>query len=73
MTRRAALGTFGKLAAAAVAAMGGAGLPTLAKRVAAKRDLDREFFMRVFYDRNGKAIKVCYYDSNHRLLYCDPA
>jgi len=70
MTRRAALG---KLAAAAAAAVVGAGMSALARQEAAvARDLDREFHMRVIRDRNGRAIKVCYYDRDFTLLYCDP-
>lgn len=62
---------FGKGMAAALA-LGGLALPaaTLAR---SERDLDNEYYMRVFYDRNGKATKVCYYDRYGKLMYCDPA
>lgn len=36
-----------------------------------KREPSREYTMQVFYDKNGKAVKVCYYDQTGKLLYCD--
>jgi hypothetical protein len=64
---------FGKGIAAALA-LGGLAVPvsTLAKAnlPATKRDPSREYSMKVFY-KDGKPYKVCYYDQNGALLYCD--
>jgi hypothetical protein len=72
-TRTTRRSFFGKGIAAALA-LGGLALPvsTLAKAnlPATKRDPDREYYMRVFY-KDGKPYKVCYYDQNGTLLYCD--
>ncbi len=59
---------FGKGIAAALV-LGGLAVPasSLAK------GLDDQYYMKVFYDKNGKAVKVCYYDQNFNLLYCTSA
>ncbi|MBA2518764.1 MAG: hypothetical protein H0V24_03785, partial [Chloroflexia bacterium] len=74
VTRRAILG---KGIAAGMAALGLGALARPSSILAkanppkTKRDPSREYNMVVFYDKNGKAIKVCYYDQSGKLLYCD--
>lgn len=59
---------------AAALALGGLALPasTLAKAnlPVTRRDPSREYTMKVFY-KDGKPYKVCYYDQDGSLLYCD--
>ena len=73
-TRRTTRRNMFRNGVAAAMVLGGLALPasSLAKatKPRTRRELDREYSMKVFY-KDGKAYKVCYYDQDGSLLYCD--